>query len=420
MPVVTGGASIVTFTVVLAATAGVIVRPWRLPEGAWAIGGAVLLVLLGLLPWSAALAAVGRGTDVYLFLLGMMLLSEAARREDLFGWLAAFAVRGARGSARRLFVLVYAVGTVVTVFLSNDAAAVVLTPAVLAAARAAGAEPLPYLFACAFVANAASFVLPISNPANLVLYGNHVPPLSAWLGRFLLPAALSVAATLLALVLVERRCLSGRIEAGIPQPRLASGGRTALAGLILTALVLLGASAAGVALGLPTCLCGLGTVAVVLLARREAPWRLARGISWTVLPLVAGLFVLVSGLDRTGALPALANTLHRAAQAGTGPTAWACGIGLALLCNLTNNLPAGLVAAQAAIQGQLPRPVVDALLVGVDLGPNLSITGSLATILWLAALRRDGLDVSFGHFLARGLLVMPPALLPALAALLLR
>ncbi len=418
MSIATGGAPVAALVIVLAATAGVVVRPWRLPEAVWAVGGAVLLVVSGLLPRSAALAAIGRGTDVYLFLLGMMLLSEAARREELFDWLAVVAVRRAGGSARQLFVLIYAVGTLVTVFLSNDAAAVVLTPAVFAAARAAEAEPLPFLFACAFVANAASFVLPISNPANLVLYGNHMPPLPVWLGRFLMPSAVSVAATFLVLLLVERRCLSGRIRTGIPQPRLRTGGWTALVGLVVTALVLLGASAAGIALGLPTCLCGLGTVVVVLLVKREAPWALARGISWGVLPLVAGLFVLVSGLDRTGSPAALAGALHRAVQAGTGLTALACGVGLALLCNLANNLPAGLVAAQVVAQGRLPRPVVDALLVGVDLGPNLSITGSLATLLWLAALRRDGLDVSFRHFLAHGLLVMPPALLLALAALL--
>ena len=70
-----------------------------------------------------------------------------------------------------LFLLVYVTGVVITTFLSNDATAVVLTPAVYAAARTAKAEPLPLLFACALIANAASFVLPISNPANLVLYG---------------------------------------------------------------------------------------------------------------------------------------------------------------------------------------------------------------------------------------------------------
>ncbi len=148
-----------------------IARPWNLPEFIWAVAGAALLVLLNLLPWPDALAAAGKGTDVYFFLVGMMLLAEVARKEGLFDWLAAQAVRHASGSAKRLFLIVYVVGTIVTVLLSNDATAVVLTPAVYAATRAAKVEPLPYLFICAFIANAASFVLPISNPANLVVFG---------------------------------------------------------------------------------------------------------------------------------------------------------------------------------------------------------------------------------------------------------
>ena len=96
----------------------------------------------------------------------MMLLAEVARQEGLFGWLAAQAVRHSQGSAKRLFLIVYVVGTIVTVLLSNDTTAVVLTPAVYAATRAAGVEPLPYLFVCAFIANAASFVLPISKSSQ--------------------------------------------------------------------------------------------------------------------------------------------------------------------------------------------------------------------------------------------------------------
>ena len=161
-----------TWAIAILATFGVIVRPWNLPEFIWAVAGAALLVLLGLLPWPDALAAAGKGTDVYFFLIGMMLLAEVARKEGLFDWLAAQAVRHSRGAAKRLFLIVYVVGTMVTVLLSNDATAVVLTPAVYAATRAAKVEPLPYLFICAFIANAASFVLPISNPANLVVFGH--------------------------------------------------------------------------------------------------------------------------------------------------------------------------------------------------------------------------------------------------------
>ena len=136
-----------TWAISAIAAGGVIGRPWRLPEAVWAVLGAAVLMALALVPWPDALRAVGRGTDVYLFLTGMMLLAELARSEGVFDWLAALCAKQARGSAHRLFALVFVVGTVVTVLLSNDATAVVLTPAVYAVARAAAAEPLPYLFA---------------------------------------------------------------------------------------------------------------------------------------------------------------------------------------------------------------------------------------------------------------------------------
>ncbi len=201
-----------TWAIAALATFGVIARPWNLPEFIWAVAGAVLLVVLNLLPWPEALAAAGKGTDVYFFLVGMMLLAEVARKEGLFDWLAAQAVRHAKGSAQRLFLIVYVVGTFVTVLLSNDATAVVLTPAVYAATRAAKVEPLPYLFVCAFIANAASFVLPISNPANLVVFGKAMPPLSDWLRAFALPSLAAIVATYVALRLdaTPRACRPGR------------------------------------------------------------------------------------------------------------------------------------------------------------------------------------------------------------------
>jgi arsenical pump membrane protein len=94
---------------------------------------------------------------------------------------------------------------------------------------------------------------------------------------------------------------------------------------------------------------------------------------------------------------------------------WASGIGLALACNLVNNLPAGLMAGRVAEAVRVPGHVRAAVLIGLDLGPNLSVTGSLATILWLTALRREGHSVSAWAFLKLGAIVMPPALLLAIA-----
>lgn len=400
-----------------AATAGVILRPFAWPEFVWAASGAALLVLLGLLSVPDALSGVMKGGDVYLFLVGMMLLAEVARQEGLFDWLAAEAAVLARGSATRLFTLVFAVGTVVTVFLSNDATAVVLTPAVAAVARAAKAEqPLPYLLICAFIANAASFVLPISNPANLVIYGSHMPPLLAWLPRYALPSLLSIGATYVVLRWTQRAALRQGISSEIERPRLSAGGRMAAAGIAATAAVLLTASAFDLRLGLPTFFAGAATTALVLLRSRSGPMAVLRDVSWGVLPLVAGLFVLVEALERTGATRGLAGLLHDLVQRSATLGAWGAGVALAVGCNLMNNLPAGLLAGRVVEMAQVPEPVRAAVLIGVDLGPNLSVTGSLATILWLTALRREGHHVGAWAFLKLGALVMPPALLLAIAA----
>jgi arsenical pump membrane protein len=401
------------------ATAGVITRPFKWPEAVWAIAGSVALLGLGLLPWSAGLQAVGKGLDVYLFLTGMMVLSETARREGLFDWMASYAVNHANHSPRRLFALIYGVGAVVTVFLSNDATAVVLTPAVYAATRKAKVEPLPYLFVCAFIANAASFVLPISNPANLVLYAGHTPALAQWLASFALPSVLSILATYAILRFVERGALRGHCEGKVALPELTSGGRTALAGIALTAVALLVVSAFDMQLGLPTCILGVLTAAVVLIRNRETPAMLMKGVSWAVLPLVGGLFVLVEALDRTGLTSSLAGAMRSGAQASSTGTAVSAGTMLAVASNLINNLPAGLIASTAIAQAHPPRQIVDALLIGVDLGPNLSITGSLATILWLTAIRREGQSVGFWRFLKIGVFIMPPALGFAIGARLL-
>jgi arsenical pump membrane protein len=405
------GANLAAWVIVAAAATGVLVRPFRTSETLWAVTGGALLVLTGLLPLADAGRAIGQGTDVYLFLIGMMLLAEVARAEGLFDAVAAFAVGHAGGSPTRLLALVYAAGVGVTVFLSNDATAVVLTPAVFAATRKARTEPLPHLLACAMVANAASFVLPISNPANLVLYADHTPPLGAWLASFALPSGLAIAATYAALRWAERRRLVGACEPVAEVVRITPGGWTALGGLVCTVVVLLTVSALNLPLGLPTAIMGVLTTAVVLIARRASPLPILRGVTWSVVPLVAGLFVMVEALNRTGAVAALAGLLRQAASAP-----WAAGGALALACNLVNNLPAGLMASAAALQAASPKPVVDALLIGVDLGPNLSVTGSLATILWLTAIRREGERISGWRFLKTGALVMPPALILALAA----
>lgn len=396
----------------------IIIRPFKLQEAYWAVGGGLALLIFRLITPKEAFNGIAKGLDVYLFLTGMMLLAEVAREEKLFDWLAAMAVSFSKGSSHKLFLLIYVVGIITTVFLSNDATAVVLTPAVLAAAKTARVEkPLPYLLICAFIANAASFVLPISNPANLVIYGNHMPPLLLWLRQYAIPSLLSIAITYIALFYTQRKTLQSNIEASISAPALSAGGKLVGYGILASALVLIVCSAFDIALGLPTAITGIIIFTMVTIRSRVNPIKVLSQISWAVLPLVVGLFVIVEGLQKTSALSAAKNWLQQSAHKSVGATAWKSGIGIALISNIMNNLPSGLIAGNAVQAASVPALVQRAVLIGVDLGPNLSVTGSLATILWLVVLRREGEDIDALRFLKIGFVVMLPALLASIASL---
>lgn len=410
-------ATILIWTVSLISILLMLVRPRGIAEVYWAGGGALVLIVSRLISLRATGQAVRAGFDVYLFLTGMMILAELAREEGVFDWVADVAAQHANGSPSRLFLLIYVAGTIVTALLSNDATAVVLTPAVLAVVRRAKVEPEPYLFACALIANAASFVFPISNPANLVVFDEHMPVLGQWLRIFLVPSIVSIVITFVCLRLVSRRDLDGTIAESAERVTLSSEGKLALLGLLIAASALITASALGLPLGAPTCGAAIFAMIVVAWRDHKVPLRVIRGVSWAVLPLVAGLFVIVEALQDAGmvrlavsGLTALAHTSDRTAVLAAGCT-------VAVLSNAMNNLPIGLISGAALQHTHQSGLISHAVLIGVDLGPNLSVTGSLATILWLIALRREKVEVTAWEFLKVGLIAMPIALLASLLVL---
>ena len=397
---------IVAFSILL-----MLIRPRGIAEVYWIGGGALVLILFRVVPLKLAEKAVAEGSDVYLFLIGMMLLSEVAREHGVFEWLSSAAIRRAHGSCSRLFTLVYGIGTLVTILMSNDATAVVLTPAILSAVRKAKVEPLPYLFACALTANAASFVLPISNPANLVVFhGGALPSLGRWLLSFGVASLLSIAATYAVMRFLFRREFNKDFKGEAEPKPLNSEGKLVLAGLATMAIILLVASALKKDLGLPTCLAALAITAAVSIRSKSNPLKLLREISWGTLALVAGLFIMVDAVESIGALNVTGRWLARAQHLPSAAGAMVTGFGVAFANNLVNNLPLGLIAGGTLQAAHAKGLLANAVLIGIDLGPNLSITGSLATILWLLALRKEKLDVSFWDFLKIGAITMPVAL----------
>jgi arsenical pump membrane protein len=344
----------------------------------------------------------------------MTALAEFAQRDGLFAWAAVRAIRIARGSRMRLFAVVYVVGIVTTALLSNDATVILLTPAVLNALARYDAAPLPYALACALVANAASFVLPISNPSNLLVFAGGMPALVPWLAAFALPSVAAVAVTYGMLVWRFRPALAGTAA----QSDGESGEAPSRAGIALlagSAAVLIVVSSVAGPLGAATFACAVITLAFATLRSPSDLPAIVRAMPWSVVPLTAALFALVAAIDAAGALGLARGVLAWCARLGAPWTAFAAGAIVTFAGNAINNLPVGLVAGQSLPAGglaTLPR----AVLVGVNLGPNLSAGGSLATILWLRILRRYGIAFGAREFLAIGLVVAPPALVAALLA----
>jgi arsenical pump membrane protein len=214
--------------------------------------------------------------------------------------------------------------------------------------------------------------------------------------------------------LIFHKDLSRYIEEK-PQPEPLKGeGKVVLAGIALMIAVLLAASSFNKDLGLPTCLAALVVTAAVSIKTKSNPLDLAKEISWSTLLLVAGLFIMVDAVESIGALKLTSAALHwaqgLAPAVGALVTSFVLGIGN----NVVNNLPLGLIAGGTLQTAHAQGLITHAVLIGVDLGPNLSITGSFATILWLLALRKEKLNVNFWDFLKVGAVVMPAALLASI------
>ncbi|HTU70905.1 MAG TPA: SLC13 family permease [Candidatus Baltobacteraceae bacterium] len=400
------------------AIAGMIFWPRRAQEWIWAAGGAALLVLLGAISPTQALAAVMRGRDVYAFLVGIMALAELARHERLFDWLATRVLDAAGGSQRRLFTLVYLLGAGVTALLCNDTTAIVLTPAISAALVRTDADPSPYLFACAFVANAASFIFPISNPANLVVFGPHLPALHVWLADFALASLAAIIVTYFGLRLFFRADLQSAYRVRAQPAPLPAAAALSGAAIGIAALALVIAATLRLDVGITALAGAIACAAVVSLRERGVLAFVARHVAWQIVPLVAGLFVIVAALDRAGVIDLLRLFFHHAQSLGYGPGNLLSALLLTAADNVFNNLPVALASGFALQSAPVSPAIAHAALVAVDLGPNVSVTGSLATMLWLIALRREGFRVRPVVFLGIGLAITLPAM--ALAVLLVR
>jgi arsenical pump membrane protein len=406
-------AETISLVALLGVLAWAVTRPRGWPEAVAAVPAAVILVAAGALPASQAAAEARQLGPVIGFLAAILVLAHLCDEDGLFracgGWMA----RASAGRPRRLLAQVFLIAAVTTAALSLDATVVLLTPVVFATASRLEVRARPHVYACTHLANSASLLLPVSNLTNLLAFAAS----GLAFGRFAALMAVPWLAAIGVEYAVFGRFFATDLDAGRGSVDRESGNDTGLpvVTLVVVALTLAGfavASAAGVNPAWAAC-AGAAVLAVRALARRAVtPGTLLRAADLPFLLFVLGLGVVVKAVTDNGLGSALAPLL----PGGTSLPALLAIAGLAaVLANVCNNLPAVLVLLPLAAPSG--AGAVLAVLLGVNIGPNLTYTGSLATLLWRRILQHHGSAPDLGEFTRLGLLTVPAALVLGVLAL---
>lgn len=386
-----------------------LLRPHRWPEAVVAVPAAGLLIAVGAVSWDDAVAEIGRLAPVVGFLAAVLVLARLCDDVGLFHAAGTMMARATSGSQNRLLASVFAVAAAVTAILSLDATVVLLTPVVLATARTLAVPARPHAYATAHLANSASLLLPVSNLTNLLAFS------AAGLSFLHFTAAMSL--PWLAAIIVEYLFFRWIFAKDLAvEPRAASSEPLdiPLFALVVVGLTLIGFAVTSLLGSSPAWAALVGALALgvrALATRRTTVTKIVTALDVPFLAFVVCLGVVVVAVMNNG----LESAMHRVLPDGQGLLAL-LGIAAvaAVLCNIVNNLPAVLVLLPLVTPAG-PAAVL-AVLIGVNIGPNLTYVGSLANLLWRSVVRRD-LKAGFGEFSKVGLCTTPAVLVAAVLGL---
>lgn len=408
--------SAVAIVITAATLLGMLIRPWGRSEAFFAGIGGGAMVATTAVSLSAAWREIDRSADVLLFLLGMMIVTAVVETSGVFDYLGEGCARLARGSGPRLLAYIFLLGALVTTLLSLDAMIIVMTPVVYALTARRRLDPLPYLFACAFVANTGSLLLPISNLTNLLAFNDLNLSFGAFAARMWPAAICAVVANYLVFRWLFRDRVPARFDR-LSELALPSASRW----FWFCATVLAATLAGLIALGLsrrPLSIAALLGAALLLTGaartRALSARKIIEGATPSLFVFVVGLLIVVRGVE-----PIVVRHVAGKAPAEPRLALLAAGVSAAVGSNIVNNVPVTLLALSVAREsaGAVRESLVYGALAGANIGPTLTTYGSLATMLWLSILRRRGLSISTSTYLRVSVVTMPAVLLAALTAL---
>jgi arsenical pump membrane protein len=368
--------------------------------------------------------------DATFALIAIVIISVILDQAGFFRWAALLMARRAGGDGRAIFTAVILLGAFVSTLFTNDATVLILTPIVYEMLRALGFDDrmmLPYMMASGFVADAMSIPLAVSNLTNMITARYFAFPFARFAILMLIPSVVTLAATLLVLRWYYRREIPAAYDqSALPEPASAirdpflfKVGAAVLTGMVIAFFLNSARGSVPVSFVIAT---GAAVLLVASLKNRIIrPLQVLKGAPWHVVLFALGMYLVVYGMGNAGLTRWSADLLTRLGGLGMGWAILGTGVIVALFSSVMNNLPGvmlGVLAIGASgAAGAMHDGMVLANVVGAGIGPKLTPIGSLATLIWMHNLQQKGLKITWPAYLRVGLVITPPVLLAALAAL---
>lgn len=412
---------IITLGIFILTLCLILFRPRGLHEAWSTILGASLMLLTGRVTFQQAISTSAGGMDILIFLFALMLFSVLLDKSGFFEWAAIWAARWAKGNGKSLYRNVFILGAVITALLSLDTTAIILTPIVLSFVSRLKLPAKPFLIACAFIANTGSLLLPVSNLTNLLFQGTFYLSFTTFALHMIVPQAVAVILNYLLFKYYFRKTLPATFEiTDLPEPFSVIVDKAYFNGAIIVLIAVTIGYFVGSIYGVAPYVIALIGAALLFfwgLSRKQVNAQIIKGISWSLFPFIIGLFIVIQGVENLGlakyAAKGLVSLQHSPLLLQMLGIAFGTGIG----SNVINNIPMAMLSISILKEAHASSLIQYSALIGCNIGPNLTVAGSLATMLVITSARQKGEKMGASDFFKIGIWATPLLLLATVITL---